>query len=301
MGKLLTYSMVSIVVALVVAFVLFNFYGKIEEAYAEESAKQICKASVYGASKLKLQYWDLSYADFSDQVKCPTAKLSINDRNKDTAKKKLADAMYDCWGQFGEGKLDLFNDDNVYCSICHRVTFGKDVKIGGFMKYLANNKIPDGKTPYLQYLTAERTDNSEFLKAFESNKIEDNIDGSKNSEYAIIFTYIKGKRYLDDYLQKAKYTSPGIGLIALGFGIIKAGSTISAIVSGTGVGAPAGLLIQAGSLSVGGSIMAVGALWTGVSPFISGVPFDHIALISFVPYNAESIKSLNCRDIPTKQ
>lgn len=296
MSKLMTYSLVSIIVILITALIFFKFQGNLKDIYAEATAKQTCKTSVYMASKLKL-----IYADFINEIKCPTIKLDIDDKNEGIAKKKVADAMYDCWDQFGRGKLELFSDDNVYCHICHRVTFGEEVKVDRFMEYLASNKVPAQKVSYLQFLTTEKTKNSDFLNELENKKIEDEIDASKNNEYAVIFTYIKGKDYLDKYLEKAKYTAPGLGLIALGFGIIKVGGAAGGVVSATVAGAPVGVIISLGSLTTGGFLMMVGALWSGLAGYFSDVPFEHIALISFIPYDAQHIQDLNCRELPIKQ
>lgn len=295
MSKLMTYSMVSIVIILITVFILFKFEGSIKEAYAEATAKQTCKTSVYTHAKLKMRY-----VDFSGEIKCPTLKLTIDDKNEDIVKKKLADAMYDCWDQFGRGNLDLFSDNSVYCAICHRITFDKNIKINGFTEYLATQQAPSQKISYLQFLTTERTQNSDFLKEFENKKIEDKIDGSKNNEYAIIFTYIKGKKFLDEYLEKTKSITPGVGLIAIGFGIFKAGGVIGGSLSfilTPYVGVPVGGTIS----SAGGLVMAVGALWYGLGAYFGGAPFEHISLISFIPYDSQSMQNLNCKEIPIKQ
>lgn len=287
--------MVSVILILITIFLIFNFQGKIKEAYAEATAKQTCKTSVQGHAKLKFRY-----ADFSGEVKCPTVYLKINDKNEEIAKKKIADAMYGCWDQFGRGKLELFSDDSIYCTICYRITFDKEVKISGISEYLANKPAPGQKISYLQFLTTERTQNSDFLKELESKKIVDTIDASKNNEYTIIFTHIKGKKYLEEYMEKAKYTAPGIGLIAIGFGVFKVGGVIGGGVSTIAtpiVGVPVGAAISSG----GALIMSIGALWTYVAPLISGVPFEHISLISFIPYDAENMQKLNCKEIAVKQ
>lgn len=295
MSKLMTYSLVFLIIILITAFILLKFQSNIKNAYAEAAAKQTCKTSVQAHAALKLRY-----ADFSGEIKCPTSYLKINDKSEEIAKKKVADAMFDCWDQFGKGKLDLFTDDSVYCTICHRITFGKEVQINKLTEYLAAKQPQGQKISYLQLLTAEKTQNSEFLKELENKKIADTIDASKNNEYAIIFTYIKGKKYLDEYLEKAKYTAPGIGLIALGFGIFKAGGVIGAGLSAIttpAVGVPVGLTVS----SAGGFVMSVGALWSFLGGYFAGVPFEHISLISFIPYDAQNIQSLNCKEIPVKQ
>lgn len=284
----MTYSVVALVVILLTAFILFNLWGTIKKAYAEESTKQICTASVQTHAKLKLRY-----ADFSGEIKCPTVKLKIEDKNEGSAKNKIADVMYDCWDQFGRGKLDLFSGDSVYCSICHRITFDKDVKINGFISYLAEHNAPGQKVSYTQFLTTEMTQNSQFLNELKVQKIPDSIDASKQNEYAVIFTYIKGKKYLDEYIEKTKHISGGLGTIAVGFGIVKAGAAIGI----TGIGAPVAVTVS----SFGGFVMSVGALWGFMGSYFAGVPFEHIQVVNLIPYDAENIKSLNCREIPIKQ
>ncbi|MBI2656389.1 hypothetical protein HYX03_01465 [Candidatus Woesearchaeota archaeon] len=295
MSRLVTYTVFAILIGLIVAFLIFNSEAAIKKLYTKAGEKETCKASVQSHARLKMRY-----ADFSGEIKCPTVKLKIEDKNEESAKNKIADAMYDCWDQFGRGKLDLFSDDSVYCSICHRITFDKNVKINGFTNYLATKTNPGQKISYLQFLTTEQTQNSDFLKELENRKIEDTIDASKKDEYAIVFTYIKGKKYLEEYTEKAKYTAPGIGIIALGFGIFKAGGIIGGAVSSIAtpfLGVPVGLTIS----STGGFVMAVGALWTYVAPFMSGIPFEHISLISLIPYDAQNLQTLNCEKIPIKQ
>jgi len=289
---------VSIIIAVITIVLLTNVIIKIKEASAEEAAKQTCKISVQTQAKSKLRY-----ADFSGEIKCPTVKLEIKDKSEDAVKKKLADAMYDCWDQFGRGKLELFLDDSVYCAICHRITFGDDAKISGFKEYLATNNAPGQKISYLQFLTTEQTQNSDFLKELENKKIDDAIDASENSEYAIVFTYIKGKKYLEEYAKKAAYTAPGAGLMIFGAGLVWYSGPIAAVVAASSgpfapVTGPAAwsMAVTAGTISFG-----IGYVWSTLALKYAGVPFEHIALVSFIPYDAQSLQDLNCRELPIKQ
>ena len=135
MGKLLTYFLVVIIIVLLTAFLLLKYESNLKEIYAKTVGKSTCEASVRTYAALKLRY-----ADFSGDIKCPIVKLKIEDKNEEIVKRKVADAMVDCWDQFGKGKLELFKDDSVYCSICHRITFNKEIKFNGFMRYLAEEK-----------------------------------------------------------------------------------------------------------------------------------------------------------------
>lgn len=296
MSKLMTDALVATVVLLLVAFLFLEYETQLKEAYSKAFGKTSCEASVREHAALKL-----GFADFSNEIKCPTVKLKINDKNEEIVKKKIADAMVDCWEEYGQGKLKLFKDDNIYCAICHRITFGKDIQVKGFTNYLAMNNPKGQKISYLQYLTTERTQNSDFLKENENQIIGDTIIASQQNEYTIIFTFIKGKQYWKEYRNKAAYIAPGVGLFALGIGVIKVGGVLAGIATSTGFGAPVGVVISVGSLSTGGFLMASGALWGYISSFIEGVPFEHIEIINFIPYDAQYLQNLNCKEIPIKQ
>ena len=279
----MTYSMVSILIILVTAFILLKFEGKIKEVYAEAIEKQTCKTSVKAHALLKLKY-----ADFSGEINCPTIYLKINDKKEDITKKKIADAMYDCWDQYGKGELELFSDDSVYCAICHRLTFDKEIKINEFTKYLATKQAPGGKVTYLQFLNTKKTQNTDSIMELENKKVADSIDASKNNEYAVIFTYIKGRQNWEYYTEKSKYYLPAGGTIALSFGSAYLAYTSTSFIIASLVAAPAAPL-----LLIGGGIATLG--------YFYNVPFEHIALISFIPYDAQSLQNLNCKEIPTKQ
>lgn len=281
----MTYSMVTLIIILITAFFILKSEANIRDIYSKAIEKQTCKTSVKTHAALKLRY-----ADFSGELNCPTVKLKISDKNEDKTKKKLADAMFDCWDQFGRGKLELFYDDSVYCAICHRITFGKDIKVNGFTEYLATKQASGQKTSYLQFLTTEKTQNSEFLKELENKKIEDTMDASKNSEYAIIFTYIKGKKYLEEYAEKAKYAVPGAGVAGAGIGL---GVAVA-------IGKISGIVLTAIAGTVATPLLIIGGV-AFVASYYAGVPFEHIALISFIPYDAQNLENLNCKEIPIKQ
>ena len=153
-----TKSAVSIIIILVTVVLLVNFLFSVRKGYADIVAKEECKVGVNAHAKSRLRY-----KDFSGDIKCPTVYLKITHEKEDVIKKKIADAMYDCWDGWQNGKLDIFADDSVYCHICTRITFDKDIKINDFANYLATKNIPGQKISYLQYLTAERTQNSDFL------------------------------------------------------------------------------------------------------------------------------------------
>ena len=98
------------------------------------------------------------------------------------------------------------------------------------------------------------------------------------------------------------YTAPGAGLTIIGLGLIYYTPAVTAAVAsipivGTAAAIPAGgLVATSGTITFG-----IGALWNYLAWKYAEIPFEHISLISLVPYDAYSIKSLNCRELPIKQ
>lgn len=285
---------VALIILLVGILIFINFQGSVKEASAEYAAKEACKVSVKETSAFRLRY-----EDFSGDIKCQTQNLKIKDAK--IAKKKVADAMYDCWDQFGRGKLDLFADDNVYCVICNYINFSENVKISGLNNYLATQKPQNQDTTYLDILTAERTENSKFLKELESRKIYDELDASKKSDYAAVFTYIKGKKYLEEYSKKIGYTQIGIGIAAIGTVVVFKGGPAAAVISSSFLTPAGGVAVGLFVAGTGTILFGVGALWSYIAWNYAGVPFEHIASVSFIPYDAQELQALNCKDLPVKQ
>jgi hypothetical protein len=292
MVRLATGSIIAVFIILTSFFMLFAFEERLKDIYTGAIDKGACKSEVIAHSKLKLRY-----IDFSDDISCPTIPLKIDNHNENVVKRKIADSMYDCWDQYGRGQLELFTDENNYCAICHRISLDEDVKFSGLSEYLAQNNHPSQDISYLQFLTTEKTQNSEYIEEFENRNIINSVDASVNSEYAIVFTYIKGKKNLEEFTKKVAYTAPGVGLTAVGAGLIYYSPGVTAAVSATltpAVGVPAGAAV----LTLGTISLGIGALWSYLAATNTNIPFDHIALVSFIPYNAESLQSLNCRDLP---
>ena len=290
MSKLMSDAIVITVVLLLVAFLFLEYDVSLKEAYSKIFGKATCEASVRAHAALKL-----GFADFSDEIKCPTIKLKIDDKNEEVVKKKIADAMVDCWDQYGQGKLDLFKDDNVYCAVCHRITFDKDIQVKGFLRYLADKNPKQGSISYIKYLSTEKTQNSDFLNELSNNYVDDTILASQQNEYAVIFTYIKGKQYLKDYTNKAGHLAPGVGLMVFGAGVVF--KVAPAALTAPIIGIP----LAAKTAAAGTVIFGIGALWSYLAVTYGGVPCEHIALVNFIPYDSQYLQNLNSREIPIKQ
>jgi len=136
-----------IILVLILLGVLLVFQQKVWDLKKMDNQKDICKTSVmqYAAANFQGQ-------EFISELKCPTQKLEIVDKDEADIKAKLANAMYDCFDQFGQGKYALFTGkgDGNYCIICHVISFDARMKISAksFNDYLAQTTVPGTSYKY---------------------------------------------------------------------------------------------------------------------------------------------------------
>ena len=101
---------------------------------------------------------------YTDNSPCVTTEEKITE--KDVKKpngvyKKLADNMFYCWRQYGEGKIDFysninFGSGNTYCRVCSDIVLEKDVKdqkinIDEFEKFLSTEASPNKVETYAEF------------------------------------------------------------------------------------------------------------------------------------------------------
>ena len=118
--------------------ILFFSYTQLFGSQLEDIAKEdLCRFSVLEHSKLKY-----NGLDFSEEIVCPTEQITIKGdlRKKEaqeSAKRKIADSMAKCWSQFGEGKLNLFQGEGIFCAVCSVIEFEnpRTPQLSGFVDY----------------------------------------------------------------------------------------------------------------------------------------------------------------------
>ena len=150
---------------------------------------------------------------------------------------------------------------------------------------------------YADFLSGSKPISSEFREQKEKTNAKDLIDASVEDNYATVFVQIKDKDQLQNYLKKAKYAAPGVGIIALGFGIFKVGTATTSLSWWTGVGLATGVTTQV----AGGLIMLGGATYSSLASYFAGTPFEKVSYVYFGPYDAESLRSLGCTNLPSQQ
>lgn len=294
-------SVVFLLVALVVLLLFVVFYSQFFAKLGATTEKQICKASVYTQFATKLKNKVLGADIFNTEIECPIRMITIDKKENDNAKQIVAKAMYDCWDQFGEGKLALFEDEKVYCSACNHITFeDKNLKITDFGEYLASTKIgtyditySNGIPTYMEYLTGYQTKGYEFIEKKKQGEIVDSgIDTSQNNEYAIMFVYAKGRDKIQNFMHQATGALRGSAIIAGSVLIGAAGVKTMAVPL---VGKPIGFTIISGALAVGGyGVYDIIKSWRGID-------YEWGSFVVLREYNKETIDQLGCENMPAAQ
>ncbi|MCX6709846.1 MAG: hypothetical protein NTV63_02720 [Candidatus Woesearchaeota archaeon] len=261
-----------IIGALALIVLLFFMYNASRDA-EENAQKQICKQSVLMYSKLMIGGKPLS-----ESIKCPTKYISLpSSKSNSEIEKTIANEMYECWDNFGQGKLELFDTRNEkFCVICSSIKFsGAQKEIYGLGSFLATEKTPLGNETYLEFLGTGIEDYEILKNQAQSLDSEFKIDTSK--QYGIMFVYAKKSRMST------------IAKIGIGAGIAAtAGIGLGLIASGAGL--PVGIVIiakAAAIASVTGSIIgsqagADDSLWHPAVMFVE----------------TEKISEIGCTDIP---
>lgn len=264
---------VKMVVGLLVVFslmlVLMLFLAKIDKIKDEKLGKSICKVSVDVYSKSRL-----IGADFASEINCPTKRLSIPDSDVEMIMNKLSMAMYDCWDQFGRGRLNLFSNEykeERHCVVCHVIEFkDKDIRIGSerFSKYLKTWNIPSGEMSFEEFFLGYSTYEEDKEKQYTTELADINTE----LEYSTVFVYDK-----EGYL--SKWITSGVGAAA---GII--------LIPFTG----------GGSALVGTVVGAVGGGIIGYN-MGSDKTTDWNASIVLTPYLSDFLGNLTCTYAPVGQ
>ncbi|MBI2580763.1 hypothetical protein HYV85_03045 [Candidatus Woesearchaeota archaeon] len=192
--------LVILVVAL--AFIIANIFinRNIAEAGKHSFGVTACKASVDMNAKLRI-----NGVEFPTEINCPASKIVIDkvegdEREKEKANKLIADSMYYCWGQYGEGKLNLFKDEATFCAVCSFIDVQSDKPLTGLGSYLIGNEIPDGSgILYADYLGGHSTPRAkdivgEMAESMPGYLTEaEKLELKPKSLYAVVFVYAKGR------------------------------------------------------------------------------------------------------------
>lgn len=245
-----------LLVAMLTVLIAYLFFNK---GFAEASNKSVdvtaCRASVDRNARLHI-----SGFEFPISINCPARNIKIT-KSDDSAKRTIADAMADCWYQYGEGKLNLFKDEATYCAVCSFISIESEEPIKGLPAYLLTEQMPDGSGEfYHDYLASYKTSKAEDVlgKIKDTQLIEDaaksEIEGK--STYAILFVYRKGKDEIEKVANHLK---------------LKTAEAKAGLVIGVGAGSVAGASAAVTLISLGVAAGPVGWAALGVGVTVLGI------------------------------
>lgn len=320
-----TEVLVGLVLTIVTTAVLLGLVEMQGKSVEDVTSREICRQSVQKHADLHIR----TFNPPSDMINCPAAYIEISKdkamyeyRNrksiinlKGTEKEKkqqvqriMADEIYNCWNQFGEGKKDLFGGPKKYCSVCSVFQFNDDLELNGyeFYTFLMQNKVPNRKLAengityfdYMQGRTKKGTADPSTLQKYRTELEKTLMDGK--SPYAVVFVYAKSEPMIDntmEFLNKF-WESSGGKVAVIGGAIVFAGGIALSL---TGIGAPAGI-----SLAVIGA-SALRAVSTFDIQIIEGVAEaelkrdvirDWTAFTVFGKYDEGTLKELGCEELP---
>ncbi len=188
-------TIISIIIIVISAAIIFLFFKAIP--YTETIDKEACYHSVILRNNAFLR--GESIIPELIPLNCRTQEITISSTNKEFIKREIANAMYDCWGMLGEGKMQFFSESGwrefgvpekgtakANCVVCSIIRFegkAKDKQIN-FLEYLEQTNIPSKNITYLNYLT-----NGEETKLPPEVRV-DRLD--TNQDYTVIFMGLKG-------------------------------------------------------------------------------------------------------------
>jgi hypothetical protein len=212
---------VMLILAVAIAVFSMIFINQTKYSASDSIDVTSCYSSVKLNSNLHLRG-----IEFPTNINCPARKLEVADNTNEAegnnaAAKKVADQMYYCWNQYGEGKLNLFNDDGTFCAVCAFIDVKTPTPIHKFPDYLTTATVPDQSgLDYTSYLTGFSTSKaSEVLGVINGNTLLQNKDQAglpTNKKYAVMFVYARGRdrmQAITDHLT-AQTTAGKVGLVA---------------------------------------------------------------------------------------
>ncbi len=293
---------VKVVVMLVIILIFIFILAKYKGAFAESTAEQVCKNSIYASSISNvLPGIKLGNPD----IKCPMQNVTIEGGKREIIL-STTKYMYGCWDMYYDGQKELFQSgkestikkvygqEQKFCAICYKIKFKhKDIFVPAdeILLYQVQNTIPkdkglpqEQKRTYQQYFSEYVTDKSMILE--DIKQVNDKGMINSNEEYAIIYTMTK-KDYLSQ-MEKAVGASVG-GAVGT--------TIIMAAVFGTGV-----LTGGLGLLTIGVAVAAGGGL--GYAVLSEGNVMkdsDWVSAMVMIPYEPETLKNLNCTYVPAMQ
>ncbi len=212
--KAMQVTLKDLILIAIVAIVLIFFTRSLTTGLTGLSNKEVCRLSVLAKSEGKIVGFEgtssldcyTNYIDVKDNGiylsnnKIKDSRLEVNfkgmsqEQKDEQIKAYLANQLYDCWYQFGQGNIDFLSNydwgsSDMRCFPCASVSF-YDSFLDSFTYedwevYLSEKKTPSG-TSYKQYLSGGNnmySDNykSTIMSAKKGNNLAIYFIGAKTS------------------------------------------------------------------------------------------------------------------------
>lgn len=263
-----------------------------------------CRASV--KAHTSGQFKDIGFV--ADELKCPTQYPVIKARTEEEIKYAIADEMKRCWDDFGRGRLELFDDEAIFCSVCSVMEFQKKgVVIEDFTEWLSETEIPElaRNGTYLSYM--DYFANYESMEAggvidearqevADKNQGQLSPDLSTDELYSVVFVYIKGKHWIAEYKKTTGSRLTSSLVAGGGMGIAAGGATVVALSLVPGVNLGVWTLLGLGS-TIG---LTTGTVTTWEAFFAKETP-DVISMVLLKKHNETELLDLACERYPSLQ
>jgi len=300
-GELTSQQIVTIVILIISFTIILIFFLSLNlrSGINNESCKN--SVALRGSSlgkgvSLNCKTQDICLSNGGECNEAGGNAVKLKVKNQGEFKEELANLMYACWNQMGEGKVDYlptnYGTEANYCAICNRIYVDESIRNKGWGKisvkeyyaYLADKKTPDGKTTMLNYLHGLSSLDSVF-QSLQGKVDVDNLyyDFGNKQGYALVTSTAKG------------------GWLTT---IVSAGATAAAVATIVGVSISSGgtatpiiaaIFTKAALISGGTAGAAAGGIGFGATG-----PGDTVAMApAFYPYNEENLEALNCEEFST--
>jgi len=236
-GEVEIRTIIIIALLAITFFALLSLFS-VKTLFSDILANQNCKNSVRAAMLGNVQGMD-----FAKEINCPTQYKTLKG-DEEQIKKQIAEEMWTCWDNFGQGKYELFSatTDN-FCAICSVIDFDKtakegNIEINNFEEYIKSRRVLQSNSLVEKMMGIKHEElmfNPESMPT-----IEYNIDTEK--EYSVVFTYAK-----------EGFWSTGKKAVIWG---TAAGVVTGVVLIATGVGSPVGIAVIAATVGIAGAATA---------------------------------------------
>ncbi len=300
-------KLVQVIFFLIILSLLGVLVYTVTDTIQEATRYRTCKTSVQTHAKLL----DNGLKAKVEEIKCPANKITLKG-NEQKVKGQLAEEMRECWDLYGEGKLNLFNGDGVFCSVCSIIEAEETKEVTAFRKYLVDAYVPGKGYSYLSYLQDFESQDAKIVQDYEQaisrESVNEKMIFNDDERYAVIFVDIKGQDLLSNYIKRSPQFAAAGGTMVVGAATAITGAGIAVATgvffikgglgaSATGIGATVGLV----TAGVGTLLVIGGGAYAAIQARIAAKDFEHYSEVLLRPYTNETLtKEINCTHIPVR-